>query len=142
MATNYLFRSQDLENWEYLHPFWERDRFTRLGDDGACPYFWPLGDRHILVFFSHLSGGQYLIGDYDTERDKFLVDAHGLFTFWTRVSRRRPRADGIPRRGGGRHRHVQHESGQAHPPDGQLPQRLLRRQRGVAGGGGRLPVFP
>jgi beta-fructofuranosidase len=33
------------------------------------------------VFFSHLSGGQYLIGDYNTERDKFLVDAHGLFTF-------------------------------------------------------------
>ena len=81
MATNYLFRSRDLENWEYLHPFWEGDRFTRLGDDGACPYFWPLGDRHILVFFSHLSGSQYLIGDYDRARDKFVVDAHGLFTF-------------------------------------------------------------
>ena len=40
-----------------------------------------MGDRHILVFFSHLSGSQYLIGDYDTERDKFVVDAHGLFTF-------------------------------------------------------------
>ena len=33
------------------------------------------------MFFSHLSGGQYLLGDYDTERDKFLVDGHGLFTF-------------------------------------------------------------
>ena len=81
IAANYLFRSPDLEHWEYLHPFVEGDRFTRLGDDGACPYFRPIGDRHILVFFSHLSGSQYLLGDYDTERDKFQVDAHGLFTF-------------------------------------------------------------
>ena len=65
----------------------EGDRFTRLGDDGACPYFWPIGKasdgslRHILVFFSHVSGGQYLVGDYDTGRDKLVVDAHGLLTF-------------------------------------------------------------
>ena len=45
------------------------------------PYFWPIGDRHILVFFSHMSGGQYWLGDYDRERDKFVVDAHGLFNF-------------------------------------------------------------
>ena len=43
----------------------EGDRFTRVGDDGACPYFWPIGDRHILIFFSHTSSGQYLLGDYD-----------------------------------------------------------------------------
>ena len=49
--------------------------FTLVGDDGACPYFWPIGDRHILLFFSHISGGQYLLGDYDTERDKFVVTA-------------------------------------------------------------------
>ncbi|MDE2936826.1 MAG: glycoside hydrolase family 32 protein [Chloroflexota bacterium] len=81
VATEYLFRSQDLEDWEYLHPFIEGDRFTVLGDDGACPYFWPIGDRHILVFFSHLSGGQYLLGDYDRKRDKLVVDAHGRFNF-------------------------------------------------------------
>ena len=81
IAADYLFRSEDLENWEYLHPFVEGDRFTVLGDDGACPYFWPIGDRHILVFFSHISGGQYLLGDYDRERDKFVVDSHGLFNF-------------------------------------------------------------
>jgi len=75
-ALDYLFRSDDLEHWEYLHPFVENDRFTLRGDDGACPYFWPIGDRHILLFFSHMSGGQYLLGDYDVERDKFVV-AHG-----------------------------------------------------------------
>ena len=81
LATNYLFRSEDLEKWEYLHHFIEGDRFTRSGDDGACPYFLPIGDRHILLFFSHLSGGQYLLGNYDLKRDKFVVDSHGLCNF-------------------------------------------------------------
>ena len=81
LADNFLFRSSDLLHWEYLHPFIDGDRFTIPGDDGACPYFWPIGDRHVLVFFSHMSGGQYLLGRYDTERQKFLVDDHGLFNF-------------------------------------------------------------
>lgn len=79
--ANFLFRSPDLVHWEYLHPFVEEDRFTLPGDDGACPYFWPIGNRHILLFFSHMSGGQYLLGDYDTDRDKFIATAHGKFNF-------------------------------------------------------------
>jgi len=79
LRANFLLRSEDLATWEYLHPFVEDDRFTLVGDDGACPYFWPIGDRHILLFFSHMSGGQYLLGDYDEERDKFVVTAHGTF---------------------------------------------------------------
>ena len=50
-----------------------------VGDDGACPYFWPIGDRHMLLFFSHMSGGKYLLGDYDTDRDKFVVTHGGDF---------------------------------------------------------------
>lgn len=79
VAADFLFRSRDLEHWEYLHPFVENDRFTLVGDDGACPYFWPIGDKHILLFFSHMSGGQYLLGDYDTERQKFSVTSAGKF---------------------------------------------------------------
>ncbi|MCP4641126.1 MAG: glycoside hydrolase family 32 protein [bacterium] len=79
IRANFLFRSDDLATWEYMHPFIEGDRFTMVGDDGACPYFWPIGDRHILLFYSHMSGGQYLLGDYDTERDKFVVTSHGNF---------------------------------------------------------------
>lgn len=74
-----LFRSKDLAEWEYLHPFVEGDRFSMAGDDGACPYFWPIGSRHILLFFSHNSGGQYLLGDYDAQADKFRATAHGKF---------------------------------------------------------------
>ena len=81
VRANFLLRSDDLEHWEYLHPFVEDDAFTLVGDDGACPYFWPLGDRHILLFFSHMSGGQYLLGDYDRERDKFVVTHGQKFNF-------------------------------------------------------------
>ena len=79
--ANFLLRSPDLANWTYLHPFVEDDLFTIVGDDGACPYFWPIGDRHILLFYSHISGGQYLLGDYDKERDKFVVTAHDKCNF-------------------------------------------------------------
>lgn len=79
--TNILFRSPDLVQWECRHEFIEGDRFTLPGDDGACPYFWPIGDRHIMLFYSHMSGGQYLLGDYDTAREKFVVSSHGKFNF-------------------------------------------------------------
>ena len=79
VAADFLFRSDDLQRWEYLHPFTEDDRFTLVGDDGACPYFWPIGDKHMLLFFSHMSGGQYLIGDYDTNRQKLVVTGAGKF---------------------------------------------------------------
>ena len=81
VRANFLLRSADLATWEYLHPFVEDDRFTLVGDDGACPYFWPIGDRHMLLFYSHMSGGQYLLGDYDTARDKFVATGHDKFNF-------------------------------------------------------------
>jgi beta-fructofuranosidase len=81
VRADFLFRSLDLANWEYMHEFVEDDRFTLVGDDGACPYFWPIGDRFILPFFSHMSGGQYLLGDYDKQNDKFIVTNAGKFNF-------------------------------------------------------------
>jgi len=79
LRAEFLHRSKDLAVWEYMHPFLENDRYGLVGDDGACPYFWPLGDRHILLHFSHMSGGKYLLGDYDTERHKFVVTDGGDF---------------------------------------------------------------
>ena len=81
VRANFLFRSKDLATWEYLHPFAEDDRYSLVGDDGACPYFWPIGKRHILLHFSHMSGGKYLLGDYDKKRDKFVVTFGGDFNF-------------------------------------------------------------
>jgi len=81
VRAEFLHRSKDLATWEYLHPFIENDRYGLVGDDGACPYFWPIGDRHILLHFSHMSGGKYLLGDYDKERDKFVVTYGSDFNF-------------------------------------------------------------
>ena len=81
IRANFLFRSHDLATWEYLHPFAENDHYSLIGDDGACPYFWPLGDKHILLHYSHNSGGKYLLGDYDTARHKFVVTAGDSFNF-------------------------------------------------------------
>ena len=80
--TAELYRSPDLENWEYVHQFIEGDVFTAPGTDAACPYFWPIGDRHIFLFFSHhgpTGGGQYWLGDYDRDTMKFHATAHGNF---------------------------------------------------------------
>ncbi len=79
VRVNYLSKSKDLENWEYLHPFVEDDDYSLVGDDGSCPYFLPIGDKYILIYFSHQSGAKYLIGDYDTERQKFKVISGGNF---------------------------------------------------------------
>lgn len=79
--AGFLFRSRDLTTWEYLHQFLEDDICGLAGDDLDCPYFWPIGDRHILLHFSHVSGGKYLVGRYDTARDKFVVSYGGRFNF-------------------------------------------------------------
>lgn len=81
VRAEFLHRSEDLTHWQYLHPFLQDDRYGMVGDDGACPYFWPIGDRHILLHFSHTSGGKYLLGDYDTGRDKFAVTWGSDFNF-------------------------------------------------------------
>jgi beta-fructofuranosidase len=79
--VQHLFFSQDLTRWIYLGPFVEGVPFTALDEDGACPYFWPIGDKHILIFCSHQRGSQYLLGDYDKLHHRFHPTSHGRFNF-------------------------------------------------------------
>ena len=79
--VQHLFFSQDLSRWTYLGPLTEGDVFTGPGEDTAVPYFWPIGDKHILVFGSHQRGAQYLLGDYDKVHHKFRPSDHGRFSF-------------------------------------------------------------
>ncbi len=79
--TEFLFHSQDLERWIFLGSFVENDIFTRPGEDGAVPYFWPISDKHILIFASHQRGSQYLLGDYDKVNHRFRATSHGRFNF-------------------------------------------------------------
>jgi len=81
VLAEFLFRSRDLVRWEFVHSFVENNVFTQIGDDGACPYFWPIGNRHLLLFFSHMTAAQYFIGDFDSRREKFVPTAHGRFNF-------------------------------------------------------------
>ena len=77
--VDHLFRSPDLVNWVYMGEFMERDIFGYSGDDGSCPYFWPIGDKHILLTFSHVHSAMYVIGDYDKARQKFVALRGGYF---------------------------------------------------------------
>ena len=78
--TTYLFVSDDLVHWEYLHHFYTSDRaWTQADEDNMCPDFFPLGDRHMLLFISHNLGCQYYIGRY--EDDRFFPETHGRMTW-------------------------------------------------------------
>ncbi len=78
--VEYLFRSKDLISWEYVHPFEKGGYGCAPGDDGACPYFWPIGDsKYILLYYSHMSGERYLIGEYDTEKQLLRHTNGGAF---------------------------------------------------------------
>lgn len=83
MRAEYLFRSKDLIHWEYRHDLYDRD-FAGVPDmDGACPYFWPIGEkgeRDILLHFSHLNGGQFMLGNFDGQTEKFEICNAGSFS--------------------------------------------------------------
>jgi len=77
--TAFLFRSPDLRHWEYLYPFYEPTPFSEVGEDCAVPDFFPLGNRHVLLFASHRRGSQYYIGTYKDHR--FIPERHGRMAY-------------------------------------------------------------
>ena len=80
--VEHLFHSQDLEHWAYMGEL-APGGFPQmpLGNDGACPYLWPLGDRHVLFMFSHESGPYAFIGDLDPITHRFKPDRLHRFNF-------------------------------------------------------------
>jgi len=82
--TLYLFKSEDLINWQYLHPFYKSDRkWTEESEDNACPEFFPLGDKWMILFISHNKGCQYYIGSYENEH--FYPESHGRMSWVDRA---------------------------------------------------------
>lgn len=71
LRNDYHFTSEDLIHWQYLGNLTSDSCFTVLEDDGACPYFLPLGDKHMLLYYSHANGAKYLLGAYNG-RDQFV----------------------------------------------------------------------
>ncbi len=87
--TAYLFASDDMVSWDYLHPFYESHRkWTQEDEDNMCPDFFPLpsapeggpsSDRHLMLYISHNKGCQYYIGLY--EEDRFEPETHGRMSW-------------------------------------------------------------
>jgi len=78
--TAYLFESRDLINWRYLHPFYEpRPEWTDVKDDCACPDFFELRGRHVLLCISHRTGARYYLGD--DGGDRFVPREHHHMNF-------------------------------------------------------------
>ncbi len=85
----YLFVSDDLKSWEYLHVFYERKpEWTDRSEDNMCPSFLPLpstpaggpsSGKYLLLFISHNKGCQYYVGDY--RNDRFFPDNHGRMSW-------------------------------------------------------------
>lgn len=85
----YLFVSDDLKNWNYLHVFYDRKpEWTDRSEDNMCPSFLPLpsspsggppSGKHLLLFLSHNKGCQYYVGEY--RNDRFTANNHGRMTW-------------------------------------------------------------
>ena len=75
----YLYKSFDLDHWEYIGPLYEGGVFTEPGEDCACPDFFPIGGKHMLLFLSHNTGTQYYIGTFENER--FTPEIHRRMNF-------------------------------------------------------------
>ena len=73
----FMFRARDMAHWEYRGTLYEPGEES----DCAVPDFFPLDDRHILLFASHTRGGQYYIGAYGGHR--FVPEHHGRLNFTT-----------------------------------------------------------
>ena len=72
----YLFRSENLIHWEFLGPFYKSNRkWTEPHEDCAVPDFFPLADRHMLLFASHSRGSQYYLGRLEDNR--YIPQVHG-----------------------------------------------------------------
>ena len=87
--TLYLFRSDDMVKWTYMHPFYTwNSKWTRADEDNMCAEFFPLpaspdgtkkSDRHMILCISHNLGCRYYIGKY--AGDKFAPELHGRMTW-------------------------------------------------------------
>jgi sucrose-6-phosphate hydrolase SacC (GH32 family) len=63
--TAYLFRSNDLIHWEYKRPFYyPHPNWTDAVEDCACPDFFKLGNRDVLLCISHSHGTRYYLGQF------------------------------------------------------------------------------
>jgi beta-fructofuranosidase len=94
----FLYRSQNLINWEYLNPLLVGD-INRNGVIWECPNFFKLGDRWVLIVSSHTGTATasvlYFVGTYENYRftpsHEGVLDYGHLYAPLTTVDERRRR---------------------------------------------------
>lgn len=70
-----LFKSRDLHAWQYLGNVISGERPMRFSfEDMACPAFFSVGDKWMLLFISHTLGAQYYLGTF--ANDRFTPERH------------------------------------------------------------------
>ena len=78
-----LFTSPDLVHWEYRGPFYRsRRQWTLEAEDAACPDFFPIGNRHMLLMHCHRpyrNTTHYYLGSYRDRR--FTPERHGRMSW-------------------------------------------------------------
>ena len=85
IGARILLTSENLVDWKVVRNGYDSNYDNFLAgpdfpiDDGCCPNFQPIGDKYILLCFSHRRGGQYLLGDYDHQSLQFTPYEHGRF---------------------------------------------------------------
>ena len=106
--TAYLFRSTDLLHWEYSRPFYhpktnptpgsfvgggshqggfggDADAWTGAEEDCACPDFFEIDGRHMLLCISHPRGCRYYLGrlmsDGPGQAPTFVPEEHHRMNF-------------------------------------------------------------
>lgn len=79
-----LYRSADARHWEYVHPLargtWNGESSSNpvpSGEMWECPDFFPLGDKHVLIYSSeHTTFWQ--VGTFDKRKLLFQPERGGL----------------------------------------------------------------
>jgi beta-fructofuranosidase len=73
-----LFRSDNALDWSYLGPFYKSNReWTEEIEDCACPDFFQIGDRHVLLMHGHRPYGMAHFYLGRVEDEVFFPESHG-----------------------------------------------------------------
>jgi beta-fructofuranosidase len=112
-----LYRSKDMLHWEYVHPLaqggWNGQSFSNpvpSGEMWECPDFFPLGDRHVLIYSTE-HATFWEVGTFDESDLRFhsnskgildhgayyaprsMADGNGRRILWGWLQETRPRAE-------------------------------------------------
>jgi beta-fructofuranosidase len=72
-----LYRSADGRNWTYLHPIAQGTNPADNGEMWECPDFFPLGDKHVLLY-SAKHKVHWEVGSFDKHELVFHAETKGL----------------------------------------------------------------